>query len=91
MQLFVINKNIINTNTNYKKDVIVDGCDNILVNLAECCYPVKGDQIVGFITKGDVRCQPEGLCKRTQCVARGRHTPNIASAIVRNCQFGACL
>ena len=37
----------------YKKDIIVDGCDDILVNLAECCYPVKGDDIVGFITKGN--------------------------------------
>ena len=48
----VLNKNIENNKTNYKKDIIVDGCDDILVNIAECCYPVKGDEIVGFITKG---------------------------------------
>ena len=49
----VLNKNIVSTKNNYKKDIIVDGCDDILVNLGECCYPVKGDDIVGFITKGN--------------------------------------
>lgn len=37
---------------NYKNDIIVSGCDNILVNLASCCKPVMGDDIVGYITKG---------------------------------------
>ena len=45
------NKRIDRTNT-YKKDIIVDGCDDILVNIAECCHPVKGDEIIGYITKG---------------------------------------
>ena len=37
---------------NYKNDIIVSGLDDILVNLASCCKPVKGDEIVGYITKG---------------------------------------
>lgn len=37
---------------NYKNDIIVSGCDDILVNLASCCKPVYGDNIVGYITKG---------------------------------------
>lgn len=37
---------------NYKNDIIVSGADNILVNLASCCKPVLGDEIVGYITKG---------------------------------------
>lgn len=37
---------------NYKNDIIVSGCDDILVNLASCCKPVYGDSIVGYITKG---------------------------------------
>lgn len=37
---------------NYKNDVIVSGCDDILVNLASCCKPVYGDDIIGYITKG---------------------------------------
>lgn len=41
-----------NNKINYKNDVIVSGCDDILVNLASCCKPVFGDKIVGYITKG---------------------------------------
>lgn len=37
---------------NYKNDIIVSGMDDILVNLASCCKPVFGDDIVGYITKG---------------------------------------
>ena len=37
---------------NYKSDILVAGTDDILVNLAKCCKPVKGDEIIGFITKG---------------------------------------
>ena len=38
---------------NNKDDIIVDGNTNIMYNLAKCCKPVKGDNIVGFITKGE--------------------------------------
>lgn len=37
---------------NYKNDIIVAGIGDILVNIAKCCNPVKGDEIAGFITKG---------------------------------------
>ncbi len=37
---------------NYKKDIIVDGFGDILVNIAKCCQPIKGDNIVGFVTIG---------------------------------------
>lgn len=47
----VMNNNTIQ-HTNCKNDVIVDGCDDILVNLASCCKPVYGDEIIGYITKG---------------------------------------
>ncbi len=36
----------------YKNDIIVAGIGDVLVNIAKCCKPVKGDAIVGFITKG---------------------------------------
>ncbi len=39
-------------NPNYKNDIIVAGIGDILVNVAKCCKPVKGDDIIGFITKG---------------------------------------
>lgn len=38
---------------NYKSDIIVSGTDDILVTLAKCCHPIKGDNIVGYITKGE--------------------------------------
>ena len=34
-------------------DIIVDGIDKVKVNLANCCNPVYGDEIVGYITKGN--------------------------------------
>lgn len=38
---------------NYKNDIIVAGCDDVLVTIANCCSPVMGDDIIGFITKGN--------------------------------------
>jgi len=34
------------------KGVVVDGIGDIMVNYANCCAPVPGDDIVGFITRG---------------------------------------
>ena len=36
-----------------KNDVLVDGIDEIKVTLAKCCNPVKGDKIVGYISRGN--------------------------------------
>jgi len=33
--------------------VVVKGASDIWVKLAKCCTPVPGDQIVGFVTRGD--------------------------------------
>ncbi len=32
--------------------IIVEGLDDVLVRLAQCCAPVPGDEIVGFVTVG---------------------------------------
>ncbi len=32
--------------------VIVDGIDNCVVKLSQCCTPLPGDDIIGFITRG---------------------------------------
>ncbi len=32
--------------------VIIDGMTNLLVNFGQCCHPLPGDKIVGFITRG---------------------------------------
>ena len=36
-----------------KNDVIVDGIDKVKVTLANCCNPIKGDNIVGYISRGN--------------------------------------
>lgn len=32
--------------------ILVDGVDGIMTNIAKCCKPIPGDNIVGFITQG---------------------------------------
>ncbi|MBQ8131958.1 MAG: bifunctional (p)ppGpp synthetase/guanosine-3',5'-bis(diphosphate) 3'-pyrophosphohydrolase [Bacilli bacterium] len=41
------------TSKNIDADIIVSGIDSIKVNLANCCNPVYGDEIIGYITKGN--------------------------------------
>jgi len=38
---------------NAKNDIIVEGIDDIKVNIASCCKPIPGDRILGYITKGN--------------------------------------
>ena len=35
-----------------KNDILVQGLEDIKVNLSGCCKPVPGDKVVGYITKG---------------------------------------
>lgn len=36
-----------------KNDIIVEGIDEIKVNIASCCKPIPEDKIIGYITKGN--------------------------------------
>ena len=38
---------------NIKSDIIVKGIDSIKINVSSCCDPVPGDEILGYITKGN--------------------------------------
>lgn len=38
---------------NSKNDILVAGVDEIKITLANCCMPIKGDDIIGYITKGN--------------------------------------
>ena len=41
------------TSDDYKNDVLVSGIKDIKVILAKCCKPIKGDPIVGYISRGN--------------------------------------
>mgnify|MGYP001127798532 CR=1 FL=1 len=72
VQDLLIDKIMNNTNvfkTNYKNDIIVSGCDDILVNLASCCKPVFGEDIVGYITKGQGITVHRATCQNIKNVS----------------------
>ncbi len=35
-----------------KNAISLDGIDNLMVHFAKCCNPVRGDEIVGYVTRG---------------------------------------
>ena len=35
-----------------KQDVIVEGFHDVMVSFPKCCFPLPGDDIVGFVTRG---------------------------------------
>lgn len=37
---------------NSKNDILVQGLEDIKVNLSGCCKPIPGDNVVGYITRG---------------------------------------
>lgn len=41
------------TNKKTRGNFLVSGEDNILTSIASCCSPVYGEEVIGFITKGD--------------------------------------
>lgn len=49
----VLNK--LKQNENYKNnsDILISGSSDILTTIASCCHPVKGEEIIGYITKGN--------------------------------------
>lgn len=64
--------NIIKAKTTGRSSIILDEIDDMLVKFAQCCNPLPGDDIVGFITRG------HGISVHTvQCT-------NYKSVIARN-------
>ena len=51
--LMTSEENIEQTNQrSRKKGVIIEGVDNCLIKFAQCCNPLPGDPIIGFVTRG---------------------------------------
>ena len=46
-------KKTVNKTSDNTSDVMVAGIDKIKVNLANCCNPIPGDEIIGYITKAN--------------------------------------
>lgn len=57
----VIHKEQINNDN--RSDILVDNKTNILTHLAKCCNPVKGDNIIGLITKNEGIAIHRSNCK----------------------------
>ena len=53
LMLEKINNSTSKKSSNHKNDILVSGLDNVLINIASCCMPVYGDEIIGYITKGN--------------------------------------
>lgn len=49
-----------------KNDILVEGIDEIKVNVASCCKPIPGDRIVGYITKGYGITVHRAVCPNVQ-------------------------
>ena len=53
-------------------NIVVEGLTNPSVKLANCCTPVLGDEIIGFITKGTGIVVHRQICKNVQTFDKER-------------------
>ncbi|MBQ9024477.1 MAG: bifunctional (p)ppGpp synthetase/guanosine-3',5'-bis(diphosphate) 3'-pyrophosphohydrolase [Bacilli bacterium] len=63
----ISNKNV--KDIELKNDILVSGIDNIKVTLAHCCRPVKGDEIVGYISRGNGVIVHNKICNNIKDVS----------------------
>ena len=68
-------------NINYKSDIIVAGSGNIKVNIAKCCKPIKGDAIIGYITKGEGITVHKKDCPKRSGNLPLLHSPHRSGAV----------
>ncbi len=63
---------VIPTRKKQVSGVVVDDIDNCLVRLAGCCVPVPGDDIIGFITRGNSVTVHQTNCPHLKGIEPGR-------------------
>ena len=60
-------------------NAIVDGVSGIVTNVAKCCKPIPGDNIIGFITQGKGVAIHRTTCLHLKCQAK--LSPNKVIAV----------
>jgi len=66
-----------------KDTVVIDGVGNLLVSMAQCCHPVPGDSILGFITRG------RGVSvHRSDCASLGTLAARHPERVMDDVQWG---
>ena len=69
-------------------DVIIDGIDDLKVSYGGCCKPTKGDQIVGYISKGNGitihRKNCYNICNVNDRIISAKWNPNSSKKYVTN-------
>ncbi|MEE1075841.1 MAG: bifunctional (p)ppGpp synthetase/guanosine-3',5'-bis(diphosphate) 3'-pyrophosphohydrolase [Acutalibacteraceae bacterium] len=61
--------------TKSSNGIVIEGVDDMLVNLARCCNPMRGDSIIGYITRGNGVSIHKCSCKNVP-----RDIPNSENA-----------
>lgn len=69
-------------------DVIIDGMDDLKVSFGGCCKPIKGDQIIGYISKGNGitihRSNCYNICDVNDRIINAKWNPNSSKKYVTN-------
>ncbi len=70
------------------KEIIVDGISDLKVSFGGCCMPVKGDQIIGYISKGNGitihRSNCHNICDATERIIEVKWNLNSSRKYVTN-------